>query len=1446
LEKNLARRLRDPDQKYACYGRGNISLPEVAMNERDLFTAALRHEDTAAYLRQACAGDTALRRRVEILLEAHRLAGDFLERDPASGPPTVGDSVLRELGAGRALPRVHLRDPLTEDVTPVSLPGSAELPAASPNGAGRYQLVGELGRGGMGAVLKGRDTDLGRDVAVKVLLEAHQEKPELVGRFVEEAQVGGQLQHPGVVPVYELGRFPDGRPFFAMKLVKGQTLSKLLRERQSPADELPRFLQIFAQVCQAVGYAHARGVIHRDLKPGNVMVGSFGEVQVMDWGLAKVLRQAADPDEEAPTQIRTVRSAGSDTPGSGSDTRAGSVLGTPAYMAPEQANGAVDRLDERADVFGLGAILCEILTGQPPYTGRDGEEVYRQAAAADTGNARTRLADCGADAELVGLAERCLAADPAGRPRDAGAVAAAVTAHQESVAERLRRAELERAAAEARAQEEQNTRRMAEARAAEERRRRWAQLGLAAAVLLLVVLGGGAAGWFWWQRAETIRDAEAALAEADAHLAAGRWAQAGAALERAEGRLGGAGPDALRERLRQARADAQVVATLEKILLRKADVKGGKFDDAGADPLYAAAFRDYGLDVDRQTPDEAAARLRAAAVRGPLLAALDDWAIARPSGSAGRARLRAAADAAGDSPWRRAYRAANDAGDPAQLQAVAADAAALDQPPIVLALLGRSLQRAGRPAEAVALLRQAQRRHPADLWVNHELASALVHLKPPRRAEAVGYFRAALALRPDSPGTWFNLGLILSETGDQAGAAACYRRALEIDSNYAHAHHNLAKILYVRKDWQGAVAACRRALELTPNDALTHAVLGLTLVRSGDVERGFRHLRRALELAPDLAMAHVALGDALLVRGDLEGAAGAYRRALARDPDLAPAHNNLGVVFDRKRDSARAAACYRRAAELEPDKADCQDNLGTALLNGGDADGAQACFLRALALDPRYAAAHNHLGLLWRSRKDFARAAAAHRRALELDPRLAEAHSYLGLALLHQGDVAGAVAACCRAVELAPRDARAQHNLGSALRRQGHVRAAAAFYHRALHLDPNSAPSHNELGIISCDVLHDYDGAARHFRRAIALKPDDADHHYNLGNALRGQKRWAEAAACYRLAIAIDLKHTRAHFGLGRALQAKGQLDEAITAYRAAIKLGLKEAALHNDLGVALADKEQWDEAIVEYRKAIKLDYNEARPHFGLGRALQAKGQLDEAIREYLATIQIDPKVAVAYGALGETYARQGRFAEAQVALQRCLKLLPPADPLRQIVTRLLKQNEQSIDLDQKSSAILKGEAKAKNPSELLRLGRFCLAQKKQPAAAARLYAYAFAAESALADDLDAGDCYAAARAAALAGCGQGRDAPAVDEKGRAGWRQRALEWLRADLKLWEKQAADDPAAVREALARWQKDPALAGLRDDAALARLPEAERAAWRALWADVAALREQASRP
>ena len=386
---------------------------------------------------------------------------------------SVNESVLRSLGRTVDVPpKISLRD--SGDIAPdqAAQPSSNELPEHK--SMGRYQLHGEIARGGMGAILKGHDTDLGRDLAIKVLLDKQKDRPEVVQRFIEEAQIGGQLQHPGIAPVYELGQFADKRPFFTMKLVKGETLSVLLKGRDDMVKDRAKFLGIFEQICQTMAYAHSRGVIHRDLKPANIMVGAFGEVQVMDWGLAKVLTEdakseekQADGEQNHDTIIQTLRRGTHDAPigmsgsgSGGSDTQMGSVLGTPAYMPPEQALGEIDRLDERADVFGLGAILCEILTGKPPYIGEDLTQVFRLASRGKLDACFDRLESSDAGDEMIAITKLCLGLEPQDRPDDAGVLSDRISSYLTSVETRLREAELEGASQAVRLIEERKRRRV--------------------------------------------------------------------------------------------------------------------------------------------------------------------------------------------------------------------------------------------------------------------------------------------------------------------------------------------------------------------------------------------------------------------------------------------------------------------------------------------------------------------------------------------------------------------------------------------------------------------------------------------------------------------------------------------------------------------------------------------------------------------------------------------------------------------------------------------------------------------------------------------------------------------------------------------------------------------------------------------------------------------------
>ncbi|MHC5079634.1 MAG: serine/threonine-protein kinase [Planctomycetota bacterium] len=291
-------------------------------------------------------------------------------------PPAGEAATLPPASAFEGAVTAHLRSK-TGIRGEISLPSEdlREETPAGPASKGRYGVLGEIARGGMGAIVKLVDNDIRRPVAMKVILgEGVKERVE---RFVEEAQVTGQLEHPNIVPVHELGLDPDGKVYFTMKLVKGESLDAIIDALADKDPEVVRnyplshLLQIFLKVCDAIAFAHSKGVIHRDLKPENVMVGRFGEVLVMDWGLAKVRGREDTAVEELVETVRSEREVGK--------TLSGEVMGTPSYMPPEQASGKVERIDERSDVFALGAMLYKILTHEAPYTGSHVTEVLTKA-----------------------------------------------------------------------------------------------------------------------------------------------------------------------------------------------------------------------------------------------------------------------------------------------------------------------------------------------------------------------------------------------------------------------------------------------------------------------------------------------------------------------------------------------------------------------------------------------------------------------------------------------------------------------------------------------------------------------------------------------------------------------------------------------------------------------------------------------------------------------------------------------------------------------------------------------------------------------------------------------------------------------------------------------------------------------------------------------------------
>ncbi|MBL8738821.1 MAG: serine/threonine protein kinase, partial [Planctomycetes bacterium] len=344
--------------------------PPDLQQVRRLFDRATEFpaSEREAFVRREAAHDHALRDAVLQLLAAGELDTGALRdgigaADPEASPAGSGQDHVQSTATGELLEKLKTAPRLDRD---------------------RFVVEDELGQGGMGVVTRIHDRFLNRRLAMKVLLERRPPRDEegqrlanqLLGRFLEEAQVTSQLDHPGVVPVHELGLDAAGKVYFTMRLVKGRTASVVFADAFAERGEwnLTRALEVVLKVCDTMAYAHDKGVLHRDLKPANVMVGRFGEVYVMDWGLAKVLGQKDRHDlrirkdqGSGVSKLVTARRKDAEFDESSSVVSMdGQQLGTPSYMSPEQARS--EELDVRADVYSIGAMLYELVTGRAPYT----------------------------------------------------------------------------------------------------------------------------------------------------------------------------------------------------------------------------------------------------------------------------------------------------------------------------------------------------------------------------------------------------------------------------------------------------------------------------------------------------------------------------------------------------------------------------------------------------------------------------------------------------------------------------------------------------------------------------------------------------------------------------------------------------------------------------------------------------------------------------------------------------------------------------------------------------------------------------------------------------------------------------------------------------------------------------------------------------------------------
>jgi tetratricopeptide (TPR) repeat protein len=1008
---------------------------------------------------------------------------------------------------------------------------------ADPQGTlGDYRIRREVGRGGMGVVYEAEQMSLRRRVALKVLPWAAAMDPKQLQRFKNEALAAAGLKHEHIVSVYAVG-CERGVHFYAMEFVEGLTLAQVIAAMRDggagkaaepdrtaayiPADRVaatgkdppapsaadtaplaalstqrgPKGREFYrtaaglmAQAADALEHAHSLGIVHRDVKPGNLMVDEAGKLWVTDFGLARF-----GPDAGL--------------------TLSGDLLGTLRYMAPEQALARHGLVDHRADVYGLGATLYELLTGRPVVDATERVEMLRQIAFEEP------AAPCKLDraiaAELETITLKCLAKNPAERYATAGELADDLCLWLEHKTIKAKPPSLRQKAAKW------------------ARRHRpvvWATLVCLAVTATVLASGiGWVAGDLVARRTraeervrETVEQAEVLLADGNPYAP-----DLVRAVRQAEVELdSGLVRERLRQRVEQVQSDLAMLAGLEQSRLRLAEVKDGHFDRGGAAADYARAFQKFGIDME--TLDvEAAARVQESTIAVHLAAALDDWAQLLPPDRRAKEAgyLLGVARRVDADGWRNQLRHVLASGEEKRLSELARQAPVDELSATTLALLGKSLLGAGMHPAAVELLTRAQRRFPADFWINHNLAWALTRVQPPRREEAVGFYRAAVALRPESPGVRQNLGLALENQGKLAEAIASYHDALRLQPGFAEAHCDLGHALTKQRKLDDAIASFREALRLKPDFPRTLIGLGIALKEQGKLDEAIACHQQAIRLRPDVAEAHHNLGFALKAQGKLDEAIASYQEAIRLRPDAPLPRYNLGIALAAQGKHDEAIASYQEALRLKPDFADAHGHLGNALRNQGNLAEAIASYREALRLEPDNAITQFNLGNAVKAQGKLDEAIAWYQASLRLKPDMAEARCNLGNALTEQGKLDEAIGSYEHALRLNSDLAPAHFNLGRTLARQGKWAEAIAHMQEAIRLKPNNAAARatlaRELAKCPDSNLRNPQQAVEHARKAVELMPSDAGSWNALGVVHYRNGEWN--AAIEALTKSIEL-----------------------------------------------------------------------------------------------------------------------------------------------------------------------------------------------------------------------------------------------------------------------------------------------------------------------------------